>query len=128
MPVSSHGTLPNSATNSSRSETSSAVLQEMIAFLYRMEPDRFESIVEKGARLGVERFAPEHEVGDVSIPTLKQGGNLKQARRKMDDDDPLTDREIRVMLSDGEISPDELKAHVRSNPSPEVNEWGRRFR
>lgn len=105
-----------------------AVLQEMIAFIFRLRPEQFDQIVKGGAELGVQRFDPDYAVGEVRIPIHKQGTLLRGARRKLENGEPLTDSEIRVLLTDSEIDVDTVQENVRSHPKTEIERYTRRYR
>lgn len=102
--------------------------REMIAFIYRASPDDIEYIVEDGVNRGVQRFSPEYEVDGVSINIQKRGRILSHAREQMDEDEPLSDRQIRTLLQHGDLDPNELKNYIQSHPKPTGRSYRRRFR
>lgn len=71
---------------------------------------------------------PTTAVGNVGVSIHEQGVMLERARQKMDNDDPLTEREIRVFLADTDTDPTTLQEYVRSHPKPAIERDGRRFR
>lgn len=103
-------------------------LIEMVAFLYRLYPDGFESIIRKGVERGVRRISPEYEVDEVSVSVRKRGQILDRARHKISNEEPLTDGEVRAMLEHGDMSPDDLRDYVQTHPSQFGEEYRRRFR
>lgn len=102
--------------------------REMIAFIYRASPDDIEYIVEDGVGRGVQRFSQEYEVDEVSVKIQKRGRILRQAHQQMDEDEPLSDRQIRVLLQHGDIDPSDLQEYVQSHPEPTDRSYRRRFR
>jgi len=103
-------------------------LEEMIAFVYRMAPDRFESIIEAGAKRGVKRIRPDYDVGEVQIPIRKRGQTIERARQRMEKDEPLTDTQVRVLLEAGDHSATDIQEYVQSHPTQPTDEYRYRFR
>jgi len=103
-------------------------LREMIAFIYRASPNDIENLVWDGVEMGVQRFSPGYEVDEVSIPIQKRGQILSQARQQIDNNEPLSDQQIRALLRDGDIDPEDLKEHVQSHLEPIDRTYRRRYR
>jgi hypothetical protein len=103
-------------------------LSEMVAFIYRTQPDRIESVVEEGIQKGVQRISPGYEVDEVTISIRKRGQILERARRRIENDEPLTDGQVRAMLEHGQMDPDKLREYVKTHPSPYSADYRRRYR
>jgi hypothetical protein len=101
---------------------------EIIACIYRAFPNDIEYIVEDGLDRGLQRFSPDYEVDEVSISIQKRSRVLSHARQQMDDDEPLSDRQIRALLQQGAIDPNELQEYVQSQPKPIGRSYRRRIR
>lgn len=103
-------------------------LAEMVAFAYRLAPMSIDTIVETGIRRGVERFHPGYTVDRVEIIISQRHQALNEAQDKLDRGEPLTDREVRLLLELGELPAEELRQYLQDHPSPDVDRWARRYR
>lgn len=101
---------------------------EMVAFVYRIEPDAVESVISQGLQRGVRRCAPEYAVDDVSININKRGQILDEARRRISENEPVSDIQIRAVLERGDMDPAELKEYVQSHPGASGLDSRREFR
>ena len=104
-------------------------LAEMIAFIYRVDPDGLETIVADGVRRGLDRVGPAgYDVGEVDIPIEKSGAILEQARQRMEAGKSLSPEQLEVLLVEGDIPAQEIRDHIQAHgltPSPS---YSRRFR
>lgn len=92
------------------------VLPEVVAFMYRLDPEGFEPLIQAGVQRGVDRFTPEHEVGEVSIPIHEHGGLLSQARDNLESAKPLSEKEAITLLMEGDIDADRVRRHIQEHP------------
>lgn len=104
---------------------SRARLAELVALVYRLDPIQFESIVELGVSQGVRRFTPEKELREVSIRIAEPDWRLEEARRQMEAGNPLTDRQVRVLLESTDTSAEDLQDYVQAHPSERPEEYFR---
>lgn len=103
-------------------------LPEMVAFIYRVQPERLEELIEVGVQRGINRFTPEYVLDQVTVSRQKTGVILDRARRRMEEDKPLTDRQVRELLLHGDIDPAEVQKHVQNHPEAGIGSYRRRYR
>ncbi len=92
--------------------------EEMVAFLYRAHPEAAESIIDAGITLGVRRVSPGYSVDDVTISVRKHGAVLRRARERMERDEALTDRQVRILLEESDLPAEKVQDYVRSHRTP----------
>lgn len=104
-------------------------MAEMIAFLYRVDPDGLETTVADGVARGVERVGPAgYDVGDVEIPIEQSGAILERAREQMEDGEPLSPLQLETLLVDGDVPAADIRDHVQAHELSPSPSYTRRFR
>lgn len=104
-------------------------LAEIIAFMYRVDPDGLEAIVADGIGRGINRVGPAgYEVGEVDIPIEKSGEVLDRARQRMADGEPLSPEQLETLLVQGDVPAEEIREHVQAHGLSPSSSYTHRFR
>lgn len=91
---------------------------EAITTFHRIYPPAtFNNMVEEAVQTAVARYYSGIEVVDASYnPDIRERDSVHdRAKKKLDNDDPLTPRETKLLLEYGEVDPDRVVEHVRED-------------
>ena len=113
--------LPEGGLTLSDGYVEDSVVEAITLFHLIYPPAVFNDMIEEAVETAVSRYRPDIEVVDASYnPDIRDRGAVHQiAMGKLDEGDPLSAEETKLLLEYGEVDPDRVVEHVRGDGGEE---------